>query len=199
MLELSLIVIIRETTVKLPSKSLIDSCLSNPKERTTLFMPAINVADVPILNEAVVSFSETYDGPKGRLLLEYWNDLRGLRARPSWNEFDFMGVMDIASSIIIKDVIDGGIEFRNRYWGTAITNVSGFDGTGKTIADCYKPEDVDNILTVFRAPLNNPIPMTLLGKNYYMRKLQWCSFAAVCVGFTGEDGTVSQLVTAYDD
>ena len=161
-------------------------------------MPEYSNSDIHI-KEAKVSFLETHNKPKGQLLLDYWHRLRGERERPTWHEFDFTDVMEIASAMIIKDVVDGGKEFRNRFWGTSNSDVVGFDGTGKFIADYYEPEDVDDILTYFRAALHNPTPMIMRGKNYYQLKPAWRPFTSVCVGFTGEDGEVSQLVIVYDE
>jgi len=152
-----------------------------------------------VIRETVVSFSEAYDAPVGSQLLEYWNRLRGERGRPTWREFNFSDIMDITPAMIIKDVIDGGQEFKNRFWGSANSEIVGFDGTGKTIADYYNPEHVAEILALFRAPLRTSTPMILRGKNYYQLKTAWRPYQAICVGFTGEDDTVSQLVIAYDE
>ena len=162
-------------------------------------MSEIEVNDTPTIKDSVVSFSRTYDEPNGKRLLDYWNGLRGDRARPAWKEFNFNDVIDIVTLMVVKDVIDGGEEFRNRFWGTTNNETAGYDGTGKTIAECYDAEYVDSVLKLFRAPLSNPTPMVLRGKTFLLKRTKWRPYSALCVGFTGKDGTVSQLVTAYDE
>lgn len=161
-------------------------------------MPEYINTDI-VIKESKVSFSNSHDEPKGQLLLDYWHELRGERERPTWREFSFEDVIGLASAMIIKDVIDDGKEFRNRFWGTGNSAVVGFDGTGKTIAGYYEPEYVDEILTFFRAALHNPTPMVTVGKNYYQLKPAWRPYTSVCVGFTDENNAVSQLVIVYDE
>lgn len=156
------------------------------------------VADITV-KESVITFSEAYDEPKGAQLVAYWQRLRGDRDRPAWSEFDFMEIFELTPYLIIKDVIDGGAEFRNRYWGTDHVDGGGFDATGKTVAEYYEPEDVDDILKLYRLPLDNPVPMVMRGKLHYHEAGEWKNYSAVCVGFTDDDGAVSKLVCAYDE
>ncbi len=157
-----------------------------------------NVPDNTMIKESVVSFTEIYDEPNGAQLLAYWRDLKGSRDRPAWSEFDFLDIFKITPYLIIKDVIDGGAEFRNRFWGTSHVDQGRFDGTGKTVADYYKPEDVQEILELYRKPLNSPTPMVMRGQLHYQDVGKWQTYSAVCVGFTGDDGAVAKLVCAYD-
>ena len=129
----------------------------------------------------------------------YWLELKGDRERPAWSEFDFLDIFEITPHLIIKDVINGGAEFRNRFWGTIHVDQGGFDGTGKTVAEYYKPEDVQEILELYRYPLRTPTPMVMRGRLHYQDVGKWQEYSAVCVGFTGDDGSVTKLVCAYDD
>jgi len=151
------------------------------------------------LKESSVAFSETYDGPNGRLFLEYWHGLKGERERPMWAEFDFKDIFTLAPSMVIKDLIDGGAEFRNRFWGTENTHAVGRDATGLLIAEYYEPEHVDEILKLYRISLGNPLPLVRSGRQYYHKDTAWRAYASVTVGFTGTDGRVTQLVTVFDD
>lgn len=157
-----------------------------------------NIPDDTMIRESVVSFTEDYDGPNGVRLLDYWRTLKGGRDRPAWSEFDFLDIIEITPQLIIKDVIDGGKEFLNRFWGTAHVMHGGFDGTGKIIEDYYKPEDVQEILTLYRQPLTIPAPMIMRGRLHYHDVRKWQEYSAVCVGFTDETGTVTKLVCVFD-
>jgi len=158
-----------------------------------------NIPDDTMIRESVVTFTEDYDGANGTRLLEYWRTLKGDKDRPAWSQFDFLDIADIASQVIIKDVIDGGAEFINRFWGTTHVEQGGFDGTGKITRDYYNPEDVQEILALYRHPLTIPVPMIMRGRMHYHDVGKWQEYSAVCIGFTDEDGAVAKLVCAYDN
>lgn len=170
----------------------------NFTEKTPITRPG-GIPDDTMIRESVVTFTESYDEPNGTRLLAYWRELKGDRDRPAWSEFDFLDIFDITPHLIIKDVIDGGAEFRNRFWGTSHVDHDGFDGTGMTIAEYYKPEDVQQILELYRHPLNTATPMVMRGRLHYQDIGKWQPYAAACVGFIGDDGEVAKLVCAYDD
>jgi len=148
---------------------------------------------------SVIAFSTRYEESNGARLLAYWDRLRGDRARARWSQFDFMDISDIAPFLIVKDVIDGGAEFRNRYWGTQHVLYDGMDGTGKTIADYYRPEHVKEMLELYRLVLDNPTPMVMRGKHFYHDHNADRDYAALVVGFEDEDGNVAKIVCAYDE
>ncbi len=147
---------------------------------------------------STVTFTEDYDEPNGARLLAYWRELKGDRDRPLWSQFDFLDIVETAPLLIIKDVIDGGAEFRNRYWGTEHVEMDHFDGTGKVFADFYKPEDIPDILKLYRQPLATLLPMVMRGTLHYQEASSWREYSSLCVGFTDQNGAVDKLVTAYD-
>lgn len=161
-------------------------------------MPEIEQVDISIQG-SVVSFSESYEKPVGAKLLTYWKQLRGSAERPRWADFDFLDVFEITPYLIIKDVIDGGTEFRNRYWGTNHTQLEQFDATGQLTRDYYKPEHMTELLELYNLPLHNPTPLIMHGRQFYHEENEWRPYAAVCVGFTDDDGNVDKLVCAYDE
>ncbi len=161
------------------------------------FTPGISVVDIDIKGSAIF-YSETYDQPNGARLLAYWRDLKGDRDRPTWSEFDFLNVFYLAPLMIIKDVLDDGAEFKNRYWGTGMSEIEGIEATSMTIAEYYKQEDRAEILALYRQPLSNPTPMTMQGRLHYHEIGEWREYSAICVGFTGFGGAVSKLAIAYD-
>ena len=63
----------------------------------------------------VLADDEQPPGPNGKRLLSYWTEKRGTRAYPNWNEIELMDMFAIADSMIVKDVIDGGRDFLNRF------------------------------------------------------------------------------------
>lgn len=161
-------------------------------------MPGIAEVDIGVQG-SVISFSETYEEPVGAVLLKYWQGLRGPEQRPSWRDFDFLDVFTITPFLVIKDVTDGGAEFRNRYRGTNHMELEKFDATGMCMQDYYKPEHVEEMLRLYRLPLDNPTPMVMRGRQFYHEQNEWRPYAAICVGFVDDTGAVDKLICAYDE
>jgi len=85
--------------------------------------------------------------PRGRaprLLLEYWQKKRGPRAYPVWQEIQLMDLWSIADCLTVKDVVDAGQDFHNRYWGTRLTTQLGTEGTGKTQSQLFGADNKDD-------------------------------------------------------
>lgn len=85
-----------------------------------------------------------------RLVYGYWNDLRGARFAPAWGEFR---LVDLPSHIIpymrVADVIDGGRDFRYRFWGTGLSTIRALDRTGACLSQIHSPR-TDTALDEYR-------------------------------------------------
>tara|TARA_R110000868_G_scaffold78424_2_gene223808 strand:+ start:1075 stop:1605 length:531 start_codon:yes stop_codon:yes gene_type:complete len=72
-------------------------------------------------------------------LIAYWQDLAARSDnRPLWRDIQLMDLYKIAHYLVVKDVIGNGEDYINRFWGTAVTEGLGFDGT-YTRVTAYKP------------------------------------------------------------
>ena len=49
-----------------------------------------------------------------------------------------MDLYKIAHHLVVKDLIDGGRDYVNRFWGSSVTEGLGFDGTRKRVSE-YDP------------------------------------------------------------
>ncbi|MGJ3261406.1 MAG: PAS domain-containing protein [Rhodospirillales bacterium] len=76
--------------------------------------------------------------PITRHVTDYWRERMPESGLPRWRDFDLMELYDIAPSIAVKDVIDHGNDFINRFWGTSLTVALGFEGSGKRVST-YEP------------------------------------------------------------
>lgn len=76
--------------------------------------------------------------PHARILFDYWQNKRAGRKYPDWPDIDLMELRQIAPFLVVKDVLHSGRDFRNRFWGTRITQHLGFDASGQTHLEVYK-------------------------------------------------------------
>ncbi|WNJ99781.1 hypothetical protein L2D14_18220 [Thalassospiraceae bacterium LMO-JJ14] len=68
-------------------------------------------------------------------LIDYWRarmpEGNGL---PRLQDFELMDLYDIATSLAIKDAVDDGRDFKNRFWGSDLTIAFGFEGSGRLVS-----------------------------------------------------------------
>ncbi|MBT3910762.1 MAG: PAS domain-containing protein [Rhodospirillaceae bacterium] len=138
-------------------------------------------------------------------LFEYWAAKRGSRPYPGWREFDLMVLFEIAPYIHVRDVIDGGAEFTVRFWGTGLTDVLGFEGTGKQMREIYDGEMLGIALDGFQMVLEPAIPVLNKGKVTWVAGKEHRSFHSLVLPLAAGDGSdgggdceVAHLVTGLD-
>ncbi|MEQ9560687.1 MAG: hypothetical protein RIG67_33330 [Rhodospirillales bacterium] len=72
-------------------------------------------------------------------LIRYWRNLAAHSGGcPQWRQVHLMDLYKIATFVAVKDVIDDGRDFRNRFWGTGLTDALGFEGTNMRVS-AYEP------------------------------------------------------------
>ena len=70
--------------------------------------------------------------------LEYWQSLSPDGSVPTWDAFDLTKLpLDLIPRIHIFDAIDGGKDFRCRFWGTAIAEIMGMEMAGKVVSTMH--------------------------------------------------------------
>lgn len=78
-----------------------------------------------------------FESPNVLWMLNYWKNLRGDRARPTWSDIDLLAIHKYARAMTVKDAIDDGADFLVRYWGTELSEYLKYDATGKRVSEYY--------------------------------------------------------------
>lgn len=146
----------------------------------------------------IVTMTETFRSPVTRTLFDYWRMKRGSRPYPAWTDINLMDLYRIAPQIIVRDVIDGGAEFRCRYSGTGISAVLGLDGTGELLCETYNPQAAEAIKARYRPVLEARGPVRAVGYVQAVKKNLPTAFEAVYLPLAGKDGAVGHIIVAYD-
>lgn len=95
-----------------------------------------------------------------RFLLRHWTNLRGEQALPRKRQIDALEMVPALGYIALVDIIDSGVEFRYRLFGSLIAQASGFDMTGRPLsAFRASPYIVDFYRASYRAVLLRPEPL----------------------------------------
>lgn len=136
--------------------------------------------------------------PKTLRLIEYWRERMppdgGL---PSWRDFDLMDLYDIAAALAVKDVIDGGRDYINRFWGTSLTVALGFEGTGKLVST-YEPVSMRNAVTKrYASVVQNRQTSMARGYISTMPGREFLTFELVHLPLRGKSDAVEHIISGY--
>ncbi|MEP0337713.1 MAG: PAS domain-containing protein [Alphaproteobacteria bacterium] len=144
-----------------------------------------------------VTAAEDLRSPITRTLFDYWQTKRGDRPCPAWSDIQLMDVYKIAPHVVVRDVLDGGQEFRCRFSGTGLSAVLGVDGTGQLVRETYK-RGAEGVLARYRSVLNAGQPTRAVGFIQAVEKNLPTAFESVYLPLAGADGTIGHIIVAYD-
>lgn len=136
--------------------------------------------------------------PNARLLFDYWLEKRGDRAFPSWRDLDLLDLWQIASCLIVKDVLDGGADFRNRYWGTQVAQRAGFDASGRRHLEIYKNQPLGPQMDTYQAVVNSGRPNTVYRSSSFIADREFIVYNALNLPLGETDARVDNLIIVID-
>jgi hypothetical protein len=150
-------------------------------------------------------FSPAVDGDDFKsdacgVLFAYWREKAAGRTRPAWRDLSLMDIYTIAPFVVVRDVVDGGREFRCRFCGTGMAEVLGFDLTGTTLAERYAPHGVEIMMRRYQAVLELERPLRAVGYIHVVEKNMPTAFESVVLPLDGDDGDgrIRHLISVHD-
>ena len=73
-------------------------------------------------------------------VFELWKQWAGNRRAPTWAEVDMLALPpEIIPQTVVVDVVDGGEDFKYRFWGTGYADHYGMDETGNLLSHSIGP------------------------------------------------------------
>ena len=138
------------------------------------------------------------DFEHGSQLFEYWEMKRGDRSRPCWTDLDLMDIYRIAPYMTVKDVIDDGMEFINRFYGSGLTTILGFDNTGKSLSEAYSSEAYDLIINVCRKAFNSLKPLQSNGPIVWAENKEYRNYSCLYLPLDSANGLPAHLISVFD-
>jgi hypothetical protein len=79
-----------------------------------------------------------------------------------------MELYPIASVLLVKDVIDGGADYYNRFWGSGLTKLTGFDGGHKLHSDLYKDAPGGPVIEPYELILKTRKPVLVRRNSWFI-------------------------------
>jgi len=135
--------------------------------------------------------------PRVKEFYDYWSSLRTDERIPRWGDVDMMQITKLAPFIAVKDVIDGGQDFRNRFWGTGLVRAYDFDATGHSFSDYLDDESVVEGLALHRIVVETAEPKKSSGTMKFWKSKAYVSFEGIVCPLRRETDDVEMLISCY--
>ncbi|PIW27628.1 MAG: hypothetical protein COW30_09750 [Rhodospirillales bacterium CG15_BIG_FIL_POST_REV_8_21_14_020_66_15] len=132
--------------------------------------------------------------PEFRWLLDYWVAKRGARPCPRWRDIDLPALYKFAPNIVVKDAVEGGRDFRVRFWGTEITEWLRFDATGRFLSEYFPAAGREGILTAHRMALTGDMPVRRWGVSVYPER-NYVAFECIDLPLEDDAGGRAHLLS----
>ena len=128
---------------------------------------------------------------------DIWNEKRGDRFAPSWQELDFFAFpVRMIPYLYLIDVQTDPLDFRYRFIGTAICNIEGRDYTGLSVDDIQPPELAPEIRKEFENvyKAQKPVFYMIQEQDYTRSQSAKKIMAGVRLPLSSDGASVDQVV-----
>ncbi|MDP4796045.1 MAG: hypothetical protein NWR87_03945 [Rhodospirillales bacterium] len=93
--------------------------------------------------------------------LELWRSWAGDRKAPTWRDVEMYNIPPIVlPQTLVVDVINGGQDYKYRFWGSDYTAHYGMDETGMLLSKSIGPGFIEATRTQLQAVLDRQAPCT---------------------------------------
>lgn len=152
------------------------------------------------LDGCAVSEGGRFAGPATSAAHTYWLELssRHKDGKARVSDLNLMSLYRVADRLVVKQVLDGGVEFRNRYWGTRVRDAFGSDATHKVTADLVQGERLAQILSLYRLAITAPRPVRVTGETLFFESTNFQTFEAAYLPLYSDSGVAERLLIAFD-
>ena len=143
-------------------------------------------------------FDNLPNKPNALTLYQYWDYKRNDRAFPSLQNINLIDFWRNAPALIIKDVIDCGADFRNRYWGTLIVERAGLDASGKTHWEIYKDQPLGPKMENYQHVVKDKCVNIVHRSSSFVENRDFVVFTALNVPLGQTDDVVDHIISVID-
>jgi hypothetical protein len=151
-----------------------------------------------VYERRTVSPEQPPEQPNARILYDYWKKRRAMRAFPAWKDIELIDLWRIAPCLIVKDVIDGGKDFLNRYWGTQITMRAGFDATGRLHTSIYQSQPLGPQMDAYLEVVSKGLANTVHRASSFISGREFIYYHSLNLPLGENDNKVSHIISVVD-
>jgi hypothetical protein len=150
----------------------------------------------PRFNRAILEAATVLEAPAPAQLFAYWQRKCAERTRPRWSDFELMDLWEISRYIVVKDVMQSERDFRFRYWGSGMTDITGIDGSGKLASQLYASDAYAHVLAAFWQAIDEGIPIRVAG-NATIKGKEHLAYEAIHLPLDNDANAIGHLISGY--
>jgi len=99
--------------------------------------------DFTVLEVTEISINALKGDPLGKVF-ELWKQWAAGRSAPTWRDVDMLALPpELIPQTVVVDIVNGGEDFRYRFWGTGYADHYGIDETGKLLSQSIGPSFIE--------------------------------------------------------
>jgi hypothetical protein len=145
-----------------------------------------------------ITRTETFISPITCRLYDYWRSKCDEKSIPGWRDIDLMDLYDIAPNVVVRDAVDGGSEFRCRYFGSNLVEAFGLDPTGKLLQEAYPGPYVDVVRERYLTAMTSNGPTRVIGYIDLVSTTVPRVFEFIMLPLTGDSNKPGHVLGATD-
>jgi hypothetical protein len=148
--------------------------------------------------EAAFTFEQTenFEAWQLKWLLDYWRSLQVDGACPRLVDIALPAIVRQAPKIAVRDAINGGEDFVNRFWGSELMTWLDYDATDKKLSEYFPKNTLRAMLDSQRLVLSGGRPVRRWGVTAYENAKQ-ATYEAIDVPLADEDGNLAHVLSMY--
>ena len=160
----------------------------------------MNKSDGKFLDSCRVDETNDFNGPVSKALYEYWNEKLQQSGEngPIFSDIDLIDIYDIAPYIVVKDILNGGENYLNRYWGTGIAQAFGYDSTGMLLSDYYDDAHIKQLHDLYELIVSAKRPIKISGNAEFYVNKEYLTFESAHLPLYDNDGKPKHILLVYD-
>jgi len=138
--------------------------------------------------------------PATMALRDYWQtSYAEQNGVPKYKNVDLMDLHKIAHLLFVKDVINDGEDFINRFWGSELRRTIGFEATGMKVSEYEPAIRRERLMLRYRTMLEDRTPVSRRAEIKHMEDKKHLSYEVLHVPFLDPEGRkVSQIMAVYE-
>ncbi|MDA0997111.1 MAG: PAS domain-containing protein [Proteobacteria bacterium] len=125
----------------------------------------------------------------------YWDEIRGGRLAPAWQDFDWLRIpIPAISWCTVVDVRHDPLDFVYRFWGTSRTMLQGKDYTGSSIKEIDQKNTADKAFSEYALVVERREPIYVTTSELVTGEKERISYHFLRLPFSDDGENIHQIL-----
>lgn len=127
---------------------------------------------------------------------DYWK-AKSLDTFPAWADINLMDIYDCVPLMMVKEYVPESGDWRNRFFGTGLTEILGVEGTGKLLDDYHDQDNTAKAKAFFDSIKDQKIPVRVEGQCIVLNR-DFSYLEGIYLPLIDETGEVNMILCVED-